>query len=133
MDRGGDSPELPSCVESESLLCHALDANPRSCSASPMRELLCLLVTLAALVPFASAADEDANLKYFRDIAETRSYSLGHPVAPKLTPDGRTVVYLRGGSRDPVLRLYEFPLPSGPERELLTPAQVLGTSEEKLT
>jgi dipeptidyl-peptidase-4 len=98
-----------------------------------MRELLRLLVTLAALVSFARAADEDANLKYFRDIAETRSYSLGHPVAPKLTPDGRTVVYLRGGSRDPVLRLYEFPLPSGPERELLTPAQVLGTSEEKLS
>jgi dipeptidyl-peptidase-4 len=43
------------------------------------------------------------------------------------------VIYLRGGSRDPVLRLYEFPLPSGPERELLTPAQLLGATEEKLT
>ena len=79
------------------------------------------------------AGDEGANLKYFRDIAETRSYALGHPVTPKLTPDGQTVIYLRGGARDPVLRLYEFPLPTGPERELLTPAQLLGNTEEKLT
>ena len=32
-----------------------------------------------------------------------------------------------------MLRLYEFPLPNGPERELLTPAQLLGNAEEKLT
>ncbi len=92
-----------------------------------------LLALFAAVCALARAADEDANLKYFRDLAETRSYSLGRPVAPKLTPDGRTVIYLRGGPRDPVLRLYEFPLPAGPERELLTPSQLLGTAEEKLT
>ena len=98
-----------------------------------MKRLPRLLLLFAALAPFVRAAEEDANLKYFRDIAETRSYSLGRPVAPKLTPDGQTVIYLRGGSRDPVLRLYEFPLPAGPERELLTPAQLLGNAEEKLT
>ena len=98
-----------------------------------MPRLPSFLVLFAALAPFVRAADEDANLKYFRDIAETRSYSLGQPVAPKFTPDGQTVIYLRGGPRDPVLRLYEFPLPGGPERELLTPAQLLGSAEEKLT
>ena len=98
-----------------------------------MRELLLVLVSVAALVSFGRAADEDPNLKYFRDLSETRNYSLGRPVAPKLTPDGSTVIYLRGGARDPVLRLYEFPLPSGPERELLTPAQLLGATEEKLS
>jgi dipeptidyl-peptidase-4 len=98
-----------------------------------MRKLCSVLLFFAALVPLVCTADEDANLKYFRDIAETRGYSLGRPVAPKLTPDGQTVIYLRGGARDPVLRLYEFPLPAGPERELLTPAQLLGTSEEKLS
>jgi dipeptidyl-peptidase 4 len=92
-----------------------------------------LLVLLAAFTSCVHAADEDANLTYFRDLAETRNYSLGRPVAPKLTPDGQTVIYLRGGPRDPVLRLYEFPLPDGPERELLTPSQLLGTAEEKLT
>lgn len=92
-----------------------------------------LLVLFTALASFVGAADEDANLKYFRDLAETRGYSLGRPVAPKLTPDGKTVIYLRGGPRDPVLRLYEYPLPAGPERELLTPAQLLGSAEEELT
>ena len=76
---------------------------------------------------------EEAQLKFFRDLAETRNYTLGRPVAARLTPDGQTVIYLRGGSRDPVLRLYEFALPAGPERELLTPASLLGNGEEKLT
>src|SRR4029453_9530942 len=109
-------------------LCTTLDSKPRGLLSSLMPELPRLLLVLAALGSFARAADEDANLQHFRDIAETRRYSLGHPVAPKLTPDGRTVIYLRGGSRDPVLRLYEFPLPSGPERELLTPAQLIGAT-----
>jgi dipeptidyl-peptidase-4 len=87
-----------------------------------------------ALTSFATlSAAEEPQLKFFRDLAETRNYTLGRPVSPKLTPDGQTVIYLRGGPRDPVLRLYEFPLPSGPERELLTPAQLTGPGEEKLT
>ena len=96
-------------------------------------KMLPRLLRLFALLASVHAAAEDANLKYFRDLAETRNYSLGRPVAPKLTPDGQTVIYLRGGPRDPVLRLYQFPLPAGPERELLTPAQLLGNAEEKLS
>jgi dipeptidyl-peptidase-4 len=98
-----------------------------------MQTLPRLLLVFATFALSARAGDEKANLKYFRDLAETRSYSLGRPVSPRLTPDGRTVIYLRGGPRDPVLRLYEFPMPNGPERELLTPAQLLGNAEEKLT
>ena len=94
--------------------------------------LLGLLTIAFTSSAFVSAADEP-QLKFFRDLAETRNYTLGRPVSPKLTPDGQTVIYLRGGPRDPVLRLYEFPLPSGPERELLTPTQLTGSSEEKLT
>jgi dipeptidyl-peptidase-4 len=90
-----------------------------------------LLFTLGTLALGQGA--EEAQLKFFRDLAETRNYTLGRPVAPRLTPDGQTVIYLRGGPRDPVLRLYEFALPAGPERELLTPAQLLGNAEEKLT
>ncbi len=91
-----------------------------------------LLLFALGTVAFGQGSEE-AQLKFFRDLAETRNYTLGRPVAPRLTPDGQTVIYLRGGSRDPVLRLYEFALPSGPERELLTPAQLLGGTEEKLT
>jgi len=88
---------------------------------------------LCALAPLLHAADADASLKHFRDLAETRNYTLGRPTAAKLTPDGATVIFLRGGPRDPVLRLYEFDLATGRERELITPAQILGGAEEKLT
>ncbi len=91
------------------------------------------LIPVISLLASAALAAEDANLKYFRDLAETRGYTLGRPVSPRLTPDGKTVLFLRGGPRDPVLRLYEFEVATGRERELLTPAQLLGSGEEQLT
>src|SRR3954464_3919723 len=78
-------------------------------------------------------ADEDANLKYFRDLAETRNFTLGRPVSPKITPDGKSVIFLRSAPRDPTLRLFEFDLATNKERELLTPAQLLGGAQEQLT
>ncbi|HUR59614.1 MAG TPA: prolyl oligopeptidase family serine peptidase [Opitutaceae bacterium] len=81
----------------------------------------------------ASAADPSASLKYFRDLAETRNYTLGRPVSPKITPDGKAVLFLRAKPREPVLRLYELELATGREREVLTPAQLLGGAEEQLS
>lgn len=98
-----------------------------------MRTRILRLLILNSLGIAALAATPPDPLAYFRDLAETRNFTLGRPVAAKLTPDGQSVIYLRGGPRDPVLRLYEYPLPAGPERELLTPAQLLGSSPEKLT
>ena len=72
---------------------------------------------LATLVPLIAAmfvgsvraAEPDsADLRYFRELVETRNYSLGQPVSPRVSPDGKSVIFLRGGARDPVLRLYEF-------------------------
>ncbi|MFN2475745.1 MAG: TolB family protein, partial [Chthoniobacterales bacterium] len=76
---------------------------------------------------------ESADLRYFRELVETRTYSLGQPVSPQLTPDGKTVIFLRGGARDPVLRLYEFTLADQNLREILTPEKLLQGAEEKLT
>ncbi len=99
-----------------------------------MRLRYCLLPCFVLLVSaHAFAADEEAGLKYFRDLAETRNFTLGRPVSPKITPDGKTVIFLRAAPRDPTLRLFEFDLASGRERELLTPAQLLGGGEEKLS
>jgi dipeptidyl-peptidase-4 len=95
----------------------------------------CLLPLLALTLVSSTlaATSEDAALQHFRDLAETRNYSLGRPTAPRFTPDGRHVIFLRGGPRDPVLRLYEFDLTTRRERELITPAQILGATEERLT
>ncbi len=90
-----------------------------------------LLVVVTSVCCAAEA--EDVSFKFFKDLAETRNYTLGRPVSPKLTPDGAEVVYLRGGPRDPVLRLYEFDVAHGKEREILTPSQLLNGTEEQLT
>jgi dipeptidyl-peptidase 4 len=80
-----------------------------------------------------AAAPESADLRYFRELVETRNYSLGQPVSPQITPDGKAVVFLRGGARDPVLRLYEFTIADSKLREILRPEKLLQGAEEKLT
>jgi len=93
------------------------------------------LLSLALLLPCgaALAAGEDPSITFFRDLAETRNYTLGRPVAPRPTPDGAAVIFLRGGPRDPVLRLYELDVATGREREIITPARLLGGAEEVLS
>lgn len=80
-----------------------------------------------------AAEPESADLRYFRELVETRNYSLGQPVSPKITPDGKAVIFLRSGPRDPVLRLYEFAIAGANLREILTPEKLLQGAEEKLT
>lgn len=94
-----------------------------------------LLLLAATLLRAQSGVppEEDASLKFFRDIAETRSFTLGRPVSPVPTPDGSSVLFLRGGPRDPVLRLYELHVKTGKVEELLTPEQVLKGAVEKLS
>jgi len=92
-----------------------------------------LLLLTSALSLLARAETEDANFKFFRDLAETRNFTLGRPVSPKLTPDGKTVIFLRASPRSPVLRLYEMNLADGTERELLAPEQLLAGGEEQLS
>lgn len=96
-----------------------------------------LLSTLALAALSVAAgflhAQEDPSLRYFRDLTETRNYTLGRPVSPQLTPDGEHVIFLRAQSRNPTLRLYEFTVATGAERELLSPEQLLAGGEEQLT
>ena len=92
-----------------------------------------LLGAILATRTIFAAEPESADLRYFRELVETRNYSLGQPVSPKFTPDGKAVIFLRGGARDPVLRLYEFTPADGKLREILTPEKLLQGAEEKLT
>src|SRR5436190_6354814 len=103
-----------------------LDIFKRSEFLSGMLKCIPLLVVALTAGTVFSAETEDPNLKYFRDLAETRNYTLGRPTSPVITPDGKFVIFLRSLPRDPTLRLFEFELASGRERELLTPAQLLG-------
>src|SRR5438093_48047 len=71
------------------------------------------------------SAVEPPSLKFFKDLAETRSYTLGRPLKPALTPDGSAVIFLRGGARDPVMRLFQLDTKTGKVDEILTPDQIL--------
>lgn len=95
--------------------------------------LACVLALVSASILSASEPAPDLQLEFFRDLAETRNYTLGRPEKAQLTPDGATAIFLRGGPRDPVLRLYELDVSTGDERELLTPESLLGSADEVIS
>ena len=102
----------------------------RAFGAASFLSLLCVV----GQPHYARGAEaESPDLQYFRELVETRNYTLGQPVAPKLTPDGASVIFLRSGPRDPVLRLYEFTIADGALREILAPEKLLQGAEEKLS
>jgi dipeptidyl-peptidase-4 len=70
---------------------------------------------------------------YLRRHAETRGFQLGRPARPRVTPDGKAVLFLRAEARSPRQRLYEFAVATGKTRALLTPEMVLKGAEEHLS
>ena len=74
-----------------------------------------------------------SNLKYLRDHAETRGFTLGRPSKALPTPDGQVVLFLRAGARTPKLELHEFDIASANTRLLLTPEDILKGAQEKLS
>jgi len=92
------------------------------------------VVGLASGLACLGAVDQPpATDTFLRDYAETRGFSLGRPVKPQPTPDGRAVLFLRAQARLPKLHLFEFDVSSGQTRELLTPEQLLKGAEERLS
>jgi dipeptidyl-peptidase 4 len=59
-------------------------------------------------------------------LAETRNYRLGQPQSPMLSPDGKTVYFLRAKGRTPVQRLFALKWETGQETEVVAP-ESLGT------
>src|SRR5919204_616244 len=89
--------------------------------------LLCLALSSGAL------AQEDPDLRFLTDYAETRAWQLGRPASVRVTPDGSTVLFLRALPRNPELRLFAFDVKTARVRELVTPEQVLGGAGEQLS
>jgi dipeptidyl-peptidase-4 len=74
-----------------------------------------------------------SDTEFLRAITETRSFTNGAPQSIQLTPDGKTVLFLRGQPRKNELRLFAFDLETKSERELASAESVLGNSDEALT
>jgi dipeptidyl-peptidase-4 len=81
----------------------------------------------------ATARLSEADEKFLRDLAETRSFALGKPNHFAVAPDGSRVLFLRAESRKAKNRLYSMEVASGQVRELITPDQVTGGAAEKLS
>src|SRR5439155_19076759 len=87
--------------------------------------------TLAGAQP--AKKDTAVDTTFLRTLAQTRSFQLGRPQRPQVTPDGKAVLFLRSEARATKLSLFEFDVATGKTRELLTPEQVLKGAEEKLS
>jgi dipeptidyl-peptidase-4 len=96
---------------------------------------VCFVVMTAAAFADAQGPKKDiaVDTTFLRTLAQTRSFQLGRPQRPLVTPDGKAILFLRSGPRSAKLSLFEFDVASGKTRELLTPEQVLKGAEEKLS
>src|ERR1700694_1174529 len=91
-----------------------------------------LLAASPKVPPMQREQQADADLKFLRDLAETRSFHLGRPERVQLTPDGSTVVFLRALPRKPELRLFAMDVKTAQVREGVTPEQI-SRGEERLS
>lgn len=109
-------------------------------SASGVRRLLTLMtyslmMGLTMLNASTAFADDKSaeSLKFFQELAETRSYSLGSPMRASATPDGKAVLFLQSDPKAPVLRLYSMDVASGQITELISPEAILKGTQEQLS
>src|SRR5437899_3216623 len=97
-----------------------------------MPRIVCCTIALLMMVMAPGAHAGGADPAFLRQHALTRGFMLGRPVDPRLTPDGKAVLFLRARPREPLQSLYQFDVDSGQTRELLTPEQLLRGADEKL-
>jgi dipeptidyl-peptidase-4 len=103
----------------------------------PMKATLALAGLALVLAAAAPAADPPKgpalDTSFLKLYAETRGFMLGRPQKPKVTPDGKAVLFLRSEVKTPKLKLYEFDVATGKTRELLSPESLLHGADENLT
>lgn len=85
-----------------------------------------LIMTLLTASPVTDGS-------FLREYAETRRYLAGRPVSVKVTPDGKSALFLRSGAKDPRQTLFELELATGTVKEVLTPDAVLNGASESLS
>src|SRR4051794_10120756 len=79
---------------------------------------LALALLVASLAPAADpvpvpAPGKPVDTTFLKQYAETRGFMLGRPQKPKISPDGKTVLFLRADPKTPKMKLFEFDVASG--------------------
>ncbi|MCY1077806.1 S9 family peptidase [Archangium lansingense] len=91
------------------------------------------MLQLLAAVAMVSAAAPSESDTLLRQLAETRNFNLGRPMAVGITPGEETVLFLRSPPASGVSSLFAFDVATGGTRELLTPESVIAGAEETLS
>jgi dipeptidyl-peptidase 4 len=90
-----------------------------------------VLATLLAVSAVGRASDTDP---FLQTLAETQNFSLGRPIEPMPTADGKSVIFLRSdSSRDRATGLYRFDVASGQTEQLATPERLSGDQNGNLS
>ncbi|MBX7097934.1 MAG: S9 family peptidase [Myxococcaceae bacterium] len=88
---------------------------------------------MQALLMTIVAATASADPSFLREFAQTRRYLAGRPANVRLTPDGKTVLFLRAKPTSPEQTLFSFDVATGQTVELLTPESLLNGAAETLS
>jgi dipeptidyl-peptidase-4 len=92
------------------------------------------VLLIAALAAAADPAPgKPLDTSFLKTYAETRGFTLGRPQKPRVSPDGKTILFLRADAKSPRLKLYEFAVSNSATRELLSPEALLKGAEENLS
>jgi dipeptidyl-peptidase 4 len=98
-----------------------------------IRAIAAMLLT-AAVVPAADPTPgKSVDTTFLKQYAETRGFTLGRPQKPKISPDGKTVLFLRSDPSAPKLKLFEFEVSTAQTKELLSPEALLKGADENLS
>ncbi|MBN1204911.1 MAG: DPP IV N-terminal domain-containing protein [Myxococcaceae bacterium] len=94
--------------------------------------LLSSLTALAKPPPARPLADRKTDT-FLRQYSETRRFMSGRPGRPRITPDEKTILFLRAQPHSATQTLFAFDVATGTTKELLTPEALLKGSEEQLS
>ena len=100
---------------------------------TPLVALGTLLICTAVAPAAEPTPDKSVDTSFLKKYAETRRFMLGRPQNPKVSPDGKTVLFLRAEADKPTLKLFEFDVSTGKSKEVLSPASLLKGDTENLT
>ncbi|HYI00967.1 alpha/beta fold hydrolase [Hyalangium sp.] len=94
-----------------------------------------LLVSLPVLAqtPPTKPMSERKPDTFLRQYSETRRFMSGRPGKPRITPDEKTLLFLRAQPTSATQTLFAFDVATGATKELLTPEALLKGAEETLS
>lgn len=102
-----------------------------------MRNLAAAVLLLASLPAFTQSPAKPMTERkpdtFLRQFAETRRFMSGRPGKPRITPDEKSILFLRTQPASATQMLFAFDVATGTTKELLTPEALLKGAEEQLT